>query len=162
MDSKEIYDHIKRELAEHLTELQQAVLMHEVELYREKIGHNLKTDVTQWITAVCKSFDVEVDALAVRSRRIELLRPRQVIMWGLLTGIVPNKLTLGAVGKIFHRDHATASHSKRMINDLLDTDPELRETVMQLINKFGWRANYDTVEKKFSIRHSVYLVRGAA
>ena len=162
MNSKEIYDHIKRELAPHLTELQRAVLMHEVEQYREKIGHNLKTDITEWITAVCQKYELEVEALAVKSRRVHLVLPRQIIMWGLLSGVVPNQLTMDAVGKLFGRDHSTALYSRKKIDDLLDADAELREIVMQLVNQFGWRCNWDTTTRTFTMQHSVYTIRNAA
>lgn len=162
MDSQEIYNHIKNELAPQLTELQQAVLLHEVAIYREKIGHNLKTDVTEWIKAVCQKFELEVEAMAVKSRRLHLVRPRQIIIWGLLTGVVPNKLTLSAVGELFNRDHATALHSKKKVNDLLDADAELREIVMQLVNQFGWRCSYDPATRKFGMVHSVYVAKMAA
>lgn len=162
MDTTGIYNYVKQELAPQLTELQQAVLIHEVERYREEIAGHLRHDVQDWIDAVCDTFETKMEYLISKSRKREFVTPRQVILWGLVKGVVPNKLSLTAIGALVNRDHATALHSRKAIDNLLDTDQQLREDIMQLVNQFGWRASFDKSTNSFYMLHSIYTLKAAA
>jgi chromosomal replication initiation ATPase DnaA len=162
MNQEAIYQHVKQELEPQLTELQQAVLMHEVERYREEVAGHLRHDVQDWIDAVCEQFATEREYIMKKSRKREHVLPRQVIMWGLVVGVVPNKLSLTAIAAIFEKDHATAHHCKKKVYQLLDTDQELREDVIRLVNRFGWRGGFDTETRSFFMQHPAYTLRSAA
>jgi chromosomal replication initiation ATPase DnaA len=162
MNHQEVYNHIKEQLAPQLTELQQAVMLYEVERYREEIAGHLQHDVQDWINAVCEVYNTRMEYIHTKSRKRELVMPRQIIMWGLITGIVPNKLSLSAIGLLFSRDHATALHAKRKVYESADTDQEMRETIIKLINRFGWTGGYNPETRSFWMSHSTYAIRSAA
>lgn len=162
MNTEQVYSHVKSSISQHITELQEAVLMHEVEKYRAEIAGHLRHDVQDWINAVCDVYETNLQELHTKSRKHELVLPRQIIMWGLITGVVPTRLSLSAIGGLFERDHATALHSKKKVYQLLDTEQELRETVMLLINKFGWKGGYNPQTRSFYMQHPEYPLRSAA
>lgn len=162
MDINEVYKYVKETMAAELTELQQAIMVYEAERYREEIAGSLRHEVQDWMDAVCQQFNISIEHLMTKSRKRDLVTPRQVIMWGLITGVVPNKLSFTAIGGLFHRDHATALHARKAIKQLLDTDQHLREDVILLVNQFGWRAGYDKSTKSFYMVHSVYVTKSAA
>lgn len=137
-------------------------MLYEVEKYREEIAGHLKHDVQDWINAVCEVFDTRMEYIHTKSRKRETVIPRQIIMWGLITGIVPNRLSLSAIGSLFSRDHATALHAKNTVYKLADTDQETRETLIRLINRFGWKGGYNPETRSFWMSHSNYAVRSAA
>jgi hypothetical protein len=78
-----------------------------------------------------KTFGTTIDALKVKGRdRDTLVIPRQVGMWWLKNN---TKKSLRLIGEVFRRDHATASHAIKTINNYIDTD---KEFVEKIINKF--------------------------
>jgi len=156
------YNQLLQEVAGPLNQLQQAVLKHEVDKYRHKIAENLRTDVQDWINAVCKHYQLEPEALAIKSRKRELVVPRQIVMWGLLMGVVPNNLGPSAVGVLFNKDHATAIHCKKVINQLCDCDPIVRENIMMLVSVFGWQTSWDPSTRKFTMHHDAFTLKTAA
>lgn len=163
MNTENLYKHITQGLPEGLlTELQQLVMFHEVEKYREEIAGHLKHEVQDWIKAVCEAWATEMEMIHTPSRKREVVIPRQVIMWGLACGVVPNKLSFSAIGRMFTRDHATVMHAKKVVYQLADTDQEMRETIIKLVNHFGWTAGYDTETRSFYMHHPVYAVKKAA
>lgn len=162
MNTEQVYNHIRTELAPQLTELQQAIMLYEVERYREEIAGHLKHDVQDWINAVCEVYNTSMEYIHAKSRKRELVMPRQIIMWGLITGVVPNKLSLSAIGSLFSLDHSTALHAKKKVYEIADTDQEMRETLIQLINQFGWKGGYNPETRSFFMNHSSYAVRNAA
>lgn len=162
MNTEGIYNYVKQNLRNEIDDLKQAVLIHEVERYREEIAGHLRHDVQDWIDAVCEQFGTKMEYLISKSRKREYVTPRQIIQWGLVKGVIPNKLSLTAIGGLVNRDHATALHSRKTIDQLLDTDQQLREDIMQIINRFGWRAGYDKSTKSFYMLHSIYTIKVAA
>jgi chromosomal replication initiator protein len=147
MDSEGVYNTIRQKLGDQLTEIEQAVMLYEVEKFREEFRGSLKINAEDWINKVCDCYRVSMFELKTKSRKRDFVIPRQVIMWGLLTQVVPNQLTLGAVGSLFDRDHATALHAKKVIDNLIAQDAHLRETVMILLNEMGWRTEWRQEDK---------------
>jgi len=161
MNTEQVYQHIRNELPQ-LSEIKQAVMFYEVERYREQIAGHLQHDVQDWIKAVCEVYNTSMQDIHTKSRKREVVMPRQIIMWGLVTGIVPNKLSLSAIGLLFSRDHATACHAKKKVYEIADTDQEMRETIIKLINRFGSKGGYNPETRSFWMNHSSYAVRNAA
>jgi chromosomal replication initiator protein len=147
MDSKGVYDFIRQNFGDQLSEIKQAVMLYEVEKFRDEFRGSLKTTAEDWISKVCDCFRVSMFELKTKSRKRDYVIPRQIIIWGLLTKVVPNELTLEACGSLFERDHATALHSKKTIDNLLVQDAHLRETIMILLNEMGWRTEWRQEDK---------------
>lgn len=78
---------------------------------------------------VCKELHIDVSQLMIKCRKTEIRRPRQILMHLLYWyGWGPS-----AISRFFiHFDHATVSHSYKVIlNDQL-TDKDLKTTISNL------------------------------
>jgi chromosomal replication initiation ATPase DnaA len=78
-----------------------------------------------------KTFGTTIEELKSKRRDRDLfVIPRQVGMWWLKNN---TKKSLRLIGEVFGKDHATALHAIKTINNLIDTD---KEFVEKIINKF--------------------------
>lgn len=84
------------------------------------------------INMVCEFYGVNFDQINVKTRKRKLVIPRQIIMYLLHCH---NRYSLESAAKIFKRDHATASHAKKTINNLIDTDIRIREDMAFFIEQ---------------------------
>lgn len=79
---------------------------------------------------VCDYFKINKNTLSSLSRKIEILRPRQYCH---KLAIEMTNFSLSTIGKnIGRKDHTTVLHSKKVINNLIDTDNEVRLTYAKL------------------------------
>jgi chromosomal replication initiator protein len=81
---------------------------------------------------ICKYFDVSVDDLVSRSRKQNLVRPRQMAIY------LSRRYTdspLQSIGKSFNRYHATALHSISCIEKAIKEDAATRKQLEFLIQK---------------------------
>ena len=70
------------------------------------------------------------DDMEYRGREYVLTRQLiSVMLWN------HSKMTEREIGKIFGKDHATISHSKKTINNLYDTDSRFREQFDRIDNR---------------------------
>lgn len=79
---------------------------------------------------VCDYFNLSVDAISTRSRKMEVVQARQVAMYfsKMLT-----KSSLATIGMhIGRRDHATVLHACKKVEDLMDTDKHFRKEVEEI------------------------------
>jgi chromosomal replication initiator protein len=84
------------------------------------------------IERLCDYYNVSKDQLLSKSRDRQLVFIRHLAIYLILT---KTRLTLKATGLIFGRDHTTAIHAKRMIENYLDTNSfNKREEIEQFIN----------------------------
>jgi len=82
---------------------------------------------------VCEHFDVEVDKLKEKTRKRAIVQARQLSMY-LAKNYTKNSLKV--IGKHFGgRDHSTVIHSCQAIQNLLDTDPEFKDSVQEIQKK---------------------------
>lgn len=149
MEIKEVYDTIREKCGEQLNDIEQAVMLYQVEQFREELILSMKVGPQNWITAICEKYKTTVFDLNTDSRKREVVLPRQIIMWGLSERIVENELSLTAIGGFFKRDHATVLHSKRTINNKIETDIQFREEIMMLLNEFEWHTEWRPASKTF-------------
>jgi len=94
------------------------------------------------ISVVCQAYGVTFEQINVRSRKRELVEPRQIIMTLLV--VLAGYFTTTA-GAIFERDHATVLSSKKIVSALLDTDKEFRIRFIRILREIGVRS--EDVEK---------------
>jgi chromosomal replication initiator protein len=83
---------------------------------------------------VAERYNVRIPDLKSKSRLREIVLPRQIAMY------IAKELTdlsLKSIGYHFGgRDHSTVIHAIQTINDLMDTDKEISESVNKLLIKF--------------------------
>lgn len=68
---------------------------------------------------VCNYFGVTKYEIMRNTREVDYCRPRQVCMYFYK---LYTKYSLGKIGKIFGKDHATVIHSCKTINNLIYTE----------------------------------------
>lgn len=89
------------------------------------------------ISVVCHAYGVTFEQINVRSRKRELVEPRQIIMTMLVT--MASYTTL-ASGEVFGRKHSTVLSSKKSISSLLDTDKKFRMRFIRILREIGVRS----------------------
>jgi chromosomal replication initiator protein len=91
----------------------------------------------QVIEVVAKSYGVPVDKLLGRGRTAEVALPRQVAMYLLREEA---GLSLPQVGhELGGRDHTTVMYACEKMNELIETDANLRRQVVQIREKLYGR-----------------------
>jgi chromosomal replication initiator protein len=94
-------------------------------------GKEITIDTIQKM--VCEFFDVSYDKLLQKTRKREIVQARQITMY-LAKAFTKNSLK--TIGEHFGgRDHTTVIHSCQTVKDLMDTDSNFRESVMELQQK---------------------------
>lgn len=94
-------------------------------------GKEITIDTIQKM--VCEFFDVPYDKLLQKTRKREIVQARQITMY-LAKAFTKNSLK--TIGEHFGgRDHTTVIHSCQTVKDLMDTDSNFRESVMELQQK---------------------------
>lgn len=86
--------------------------------------------VSDVVDKVARYFDVEPASIYEKTRRKEIVRPRQLIMYILREDFAVSYPSIGQ--KLGGRDHTTVIHSCEKIKKELETDDELVEEVAQL------------------------------
>ena len=77
---------------------------------------------------------IDAVELLSKTRRREVSDMRQFTFWSIRS---TTKLSLGAIGGIFGRDHATVLHGLRNFESLINTDKVYKESVRSLVHSIG-------------------------
>ena len=87
-------------------------------------------------------YNLPKDFHIINSRKRNIVKARQMCA-KILTDNTP--LTYNQIGNYFNKDHSTIIHSKKTINDLIETDRKIRSEygqIKQIINeKYGQLEN---------------------
>lgn len=81
------------------------------------------------VSIVCDKYAVRESDIVGKSQLREFVVPRQVIMY---FARYRTKLTLKEIAEKFNRDHATASHSTRVVENLAATDKNFKKDLIEL------------------------------
>ena len=111
----------------------------DMKLAKEIVQHYVSTEVQKEVTIegiiqlVADYFKTDIALLASKTRKREVVEVRQLAMY--MSKKMVNK-SLEAIGAAFGgRDHATVIHSCKSIENLIDTDPIFRKTVLDVERK---------------------------
>ncbi|WP_374755606.1 chromosomal replication initiator protein DnaA [Arcticibacterium luteifluviistationis] len=111
----------------------------DLELAKRTLNHIVtesekEVNIDTIIGVVTEHFQVRIADLKSKSRLRSIVIPRQVAMY--LAKEMTN-LSLKSIGYHFGgRDHSTVIHAIQTVNDLMDTDKEMNNTVHKLSQKF--------------------------
>jgi len=85
--------------------------------------------VDKIIGLCCQHFGVRLEQMAQRNRTESIKYPRQVTIYLLAkrSGWVQER-----IAELFNRDRTTVVSSRERIQDLIDTDPDIRDEILQL------------------------------
>lgn len=95
----------------------------------------LSTEKIEIIT--CNNFGIDRNLIHSKSRRRELVMPRQVIMTISYHICEKRKISNRMVGLIFKLDHATVSYSRKTVKNLIETDKNFREKFNKILYELG-------------------------
>lgn len=97
------------------------------------------------LAVVSEEYKMTPEFLMERTRRIAVVRPRQLVMW-----IARNytKLSLPAIGERMGFDHSTIMYGIDVINEKMALDPELEPKARQLAARAAKRAALRNTNQK--------------
>lgn len=78
---------------------------------------SIQIQVDMIFDIICKYFGFKREDICSRSRKRELIVPRQILIWFLKNKC---KLTLTKIGEIFGLDHTTVIHSCKRVELIMD------------------------------------------
>ena len=84
------------------------------------------------LEGVCNFYGLEVAAVAVPSRKVELVKARQQYC---KIAKEATKNSLREIGEKIGRDHATVNHSIKQVNDFIETDKAYKAEFLELREK---------------------------
>ncbi len=111
----------------------------DLELAKRTLNHIVtesekEVNIDSIVQVVTEHYQVRIADLKSKSRLRSIVIPRQVAMY--LAKELTN-LSLKAIGYNFGgRDHSTVIHAIQTVNDLMDTNTEMRDTVKKLLTQF--------------------------
>ena len=76
--------------------------------------------------AICDHFGMTFEKISRKTRKRELVYPRQVFMYLLRQNTT---LSLKQIGEMFDYDHTTAIHSIQKVKDLMATEEDVRAEI---------------------------------
>ncbi len=79
---------------------------------------------------ICEYYKVDMDILQSKTRKREIVQARQIAMYFSKSLTNSSLSTIGA--KIGKKDHATVLHACKTINNLMDTDKELKSQIKEI------------------------------
>jgi len=91
--------------------------------------HNLR--ISDYIIKLtCKYYNVEEVLMKQKTRKREVCFPRQIAMYLIKDA---TNLSLKSIGELFSgKDHATVLHACRTVNNLMDSDKQVKSDVKKL------------------------------
>ena len=116
------------------TVLSPLVLSHLLKDFIDNEQTMKKMTILEIQTAVARKFHVDLSQINSTERTQSLVTPRQVAMF------ISRKYTtnsLEEIGKAFEKKHATILHGVKTIQQRLETESDLKDTVEQILAEFG-------------------------
>jgi len=95
---------------------------------------------------ICGGERVSIEAIHTKSRKRELVLPRQIIMYFACE--LDESLSWAKIGEYFLKDHATAIYAHKTISNLIDTDKNIKIRMKRYkIKIVGVKFNIDDSDK---------------
>ncbi|MBN2164970.1 MAG: chromosomal replication initiator protein DnaA [Marinilabiliaceae bacterium] len=94
----------------------------------KKTQREISVDFIQ--KAVCEYFGLDVESLHSKTRKREIVQARQIAMFFSKNMTNSSLSTIGA--KIGKKDHATVLHACKTINNLMETDKEFKNQIIEI------------------------------
>jgi chromosomal replication initiator protein len=94
------------------------------------INQQDKVSLTQVIAAVCRHYQVSLEALCSSNRSRTVAFPRQMAMYLARTETDASFPQIGA--ELGNRDHTTIIHGHDKISEMMDTTPSVRQDLLAI------------------------------
>jgi chromosomal replication initiator protein len=83
------------------------------------------------MVVVCNIYKIPINDIVSKSRKRNVVEPRQIIMY-LLTKYTT--LSLVSIGRLFNYDHSTVIYSRDTVKDMMDVDALFAAKINQMEN----------------------------
>lgn len=91
--------------------------------------------ITTSAQVVCEHYGLTFDQLIEKNRKREVKDPRQIAMW--LCRQLTHKPSHAKIGRqLGGRNHSTVIYAERVVNDLRETDKQIKTTTDEILSKF--------------------------
>lgn len=100
------------------------------------------------LTLVFKHTGYDKETLKSRSRKRKQVEARQLNMYFLKKH---TNYTLEIIGELFNRDHATVLHAVKTINNLIETNKEIRRLILTIKNEIEIH-----IDENMTTKYSVF------
>lgn len=107
-------------------------------------------DIQELIFRAIKSaLDIDTDLLTSKSRKRDIVEARQIFMYLM---IKRTHKSLEKIGNVVNRDHSTAIHARKVVENLVETDKEFASKYYTVLNRLDNSMNYrvDPVDGELS------------
>lgn len=84
------------------------------------------------ISQVCEHFKTDPKRLIDKCRKTEVKLPRQIAMYFIRKNL---KYSVNKTGLIFLKDHATVTHSEKLIRKWIETDNKFKQMIELIESK---------------------------
>jgi chromosomal replication initiator protein len=81
------------------------------------------------LSVVAKYHHVSLDALKVKSRLEQHIRPRQIAMWILRK---KTRMSLKEIGQMFNQSHCTVVYTIKVIDNEIETNSNIGKTALEI------------------------------
>ncbi len=115
--------------------------------------HNIR--ISDYIIKLtCKYYNVEEDLMKKKTRKREICFPRQVAMYLIKNS---TNLSLKVIGELFSgKDHATVLYAYRTVNNLMDSDKQVKLDVQKLKKIIKLKSN--ALKKNIELDEDFYFI----
>lgn len=130
-----------------LTDLEEAIILHHIgKMTFQTISKTQKID--QCLDYWCHKYSVEKYDVKSKSRKREVAEVRMIVTWIVRNDILGFRWSFASIGQVFGRDHSTAIHYCRIVNDLITFDGHFRDNIMEYLKEIGYvpKWNWETKE----------------
>ncbi len=118
-----------------------------------KINHLPTKDMRDVRDKIIAYYDQPKEKVLSRSRKREYVDVRHRICWCFKNKIVPNKMSLAALGSLafYASDHASVLHGVKATNNLIQSNATVRDELIHLIAAFDRIPKWNNETKKLTI-----------
>lgn len=79
---------------------------------------------------VCKHFGIKPESIHVKTNKRDIVMVRQITCY--LQELFVLNAGVSSIARFFNQDHTTVIHSRKTVNNLIDTDDEYNKTITEL------------------------------
>lgn len=117
---------------------------YKLKLIVEKRQNTSKALYQKIINIVCDYYNTSLDVISKKTRQRDIVQTRQIVMY---FGKEYVDLSLKALGEIFNKDHAIVLYSHKTIQNLYETDKNIKYDIIQIRKEIQEFINIQKLQK---------------
>lgn len=129
-----------------LGKLEEAVITHHMKFMEKRVVSDI-VKLEECVDYWCEIYNADKSQVRSKSRLRRLSEVRNFVFWSVRNGVLGFTWTLKSCGEIFDRDHTTAIHGLKVMDDLIKYDGNVRDKLMNYLGELGYVSHWDYSEK---------------